>query len=98
LLKVFIDWQDGILVERRLHRRKWKWDKHGAPKGQRLSSITEVQQDESNDATSMFFTTTTGKVFEYQFPKYTGRDSFRYRRSLFYLHLRSLNMNLQNFL
>lgn len=33
--------------------RKWKWDKHGAPKSQRLSSITEVQQDESNDAISM---------------------------------------------
>ncbi len=63
-------------MERRLHRRKWKWYKHGAPKSQRLSSITEVQQDESNDATSMYFTTTTGKVFEYQFPKYTGIDSF----------------------
>ena len=72
LLKIVIDWQDGILVERRLHRRKWKWDKHGAPMGQRLSSVTEVQQDELNDATSMFFTTTTGKVFEYQIPKYTG--------------------------
>lgn len=59
-------------MERRLHRRKWKWDKHGAPTGQRLSSIAEVQKDELNDATSMFLTTTTGKVYEYQFPKYTG--------------------------
>ena len=74
MLKVVIDWQDGLLVERRLHRRKWKWDKHGAPTGQRLSSITQVQQDELNDATSMFLTTTTGKVYEYQFPKYTGNN------------------------
>lgn len=59
-------------MERRLHRRKWKWDKHGAPTGQRLSSITEVQQDELSDTTSIFLTTTTGKVFEYQFLKYAG--------------------------
>lgn len=71
-VSLFLISKDGILVERRLHRRKWKWDKHGAPMGQRLSSVTEVQQDELNDATSMFFTTTTGKVFEYQIPKYTG--------------------------
>ncbi|KAL6850459.1 hypothetical protein ACP4OV_021086 [Aristida adscensionis] len=69
-VSLFLITKDGILVERRLHRRKWKWDKHGAPVGQRLSSITEVQQDEFNDAPSMFFTTTTGRVFEYQFPRH----------------------------
>lgn len=71
-VSLFLISKDGLLVERRLHRRKWKWDKHGAPTGQRLSSIAEVQKDELNDATSMFLTTTTGKVYEYQFPKYTG--------------------------
>ncbi|CAL4957223.1 unnamed protein product [Urochloa decumbens] len=71
-VSLFLISKDGLLVERRLHRRKWKWDKHGAPMGQRISSVTEVQQDELSDTTSMFFTTTTGKVFEYQIPKYTG--------------------------
>ncbi|XP_062208496.1 uncharacterized protein LOC133909986 [Phragmites australis] len=71
-VSLFLITKDGLLVERRLHRRKWKWDKQGAPVGHRLSSITEVQQDELNDATSMFFTTTTGNIFEYQFQKYTG--------------------------
>lgn len=74
-------------MERRLHRRKWKWDKHGAPKSQRLSSITEVQQDESNDATSMFFTTTTGKVCEYQFPQYTGGTQSNKIRGLWVNHM-----------
>lgn len=37
-----------------------------------LSSVTESQQDEFNDATSMFVTTITGKVFEYQIPKHAG--------------------------
>ncbi|KAJ1283310.1 hypothetical protein BS78_03G118700 [Paspalum vaginatum] len=69
---LFLITKDGLLVERRLHRRKWKWDKHGAPTGQRLSSITEVQQDELSDTTSMFLTTTTGKVFEYRFAKHAG--------------------------
>ncbi|XP_048563147.1 uncharacterized protein LOC125543729 [Triticum urartu] len=86
-VSLFLITKDGLLVERRLHRRKWKWDKHGAPKGQRLSSITEVQQDESNDATSMFFTTTTGKVFEYQFPKYTGGASSNKIRGLWVNHM-----------
>ncbi|KAK8452015.1 hypothetical protein SEVIR_5G040800v4 [Setaria viridis] len=71
-VSLFLISKDGLLVERRLHRRKWKWDKHGAPMGHRLSSVAEVQQDELNDATSLFFTTTTGKIFEYQVPKYTG--------------------------
>ncbi|KAM0821249.1 hypothetical protein ACQ4PT_009463 [Festuca glaucescens] len=86
-VSLFLITKDGILVERRLHRRKWKWDKHGAPKGQRLSSITEVQQDESNDASSMFFTTTTGKVFEYQFPKYTGGSPSNKIRGLWINHM-----------
>uniref|UniRef100_A0ACD5VRS6 Uncharacterized protein n=1 Tax=Avena sativa TaxID=4498 RepID=A0ACD5VRS6_AVESA len=86
-VSLFLITKDGLLVERRLHRRKWKWDKHGAPKGQRLSSITEVQQDEFNDATSMFFTTTTGKVFEYQFPKYTGGDPRNNIRGLWVNHM-----------
>ncbi|KAG8052647.1 hypothetical protein GUJ93_ZPchr0001g30865 [Zizania palustris] len=70
-VSLFLVTKDGLLVERRLHRRKWKWYKHGAPKIQRLSSITEVQQDEYNDVSSIYFTTITGKVFEYQFPKHT---------------------------
>ncbi|CAM0880921.1 unnamed protein product [Alopecurus aequalis] len=86
-VSLFLITKDGLLVERRLHRRKWKWDKHGAPNGQRLSSITEVQKDESNDATSMFFTTTTGKVFEYQFPKYTGGSPSNKIRGLWVNHM-----------
>jgi hypothetical protein len=65
-------------VERRLHRRKWKWDRHGAPMGHKLSSITQSQQDEFSEATSMFITTTTGEVFEYQIPKYPGMNSLRF--------------------
>jgi hypothetical protein len=46
--------------------------------GHKLSSITQSQQDEFSDATSMFITTTTGEVFEYQIPKYPGMNSPRF--------------------
>uniref|UniRef100_A0A0D9UZK7 Bulb-type lectin domain-containing protein n=1 Tax=Leersia perrieri TaxID=77586 RepID=A0A0D9UZK7_9ORYZ len=93
-VSLFLITKDGLLVERRLHRRKWKWYKHGAPKSQKLSSITEVQQDESNDATSMYLTTSTGKVFEYQFPKYTGGAQSNKIRGLWVNHMFPENTKL----
>lgn len=65
--------QGGKLIERRLHQRKWKWIVHGSPKHQFLTSITPVSQDEFMEKLhSLFLTTETGFVFEYQIPKYTG--------------------------
>lgn len=62
--------QGGKLVERRLHQRKWKWMIHGSPKHQFLTSITPVSQDELMEKShSLFVTTETGFVFEYQIPK-----------------------------
>ncbi|RDX95853.1 hypothetical protein CR513_21568, partial [Mucuna pruriens] len=65
---------EGTLVERRLHRRKWKWLVHGRPQDQNLTSITPVLQDESSETTSisLFFTTSYGSVFEYRIPKQLG--------------------------
>ncbi|KAF7827288.1 uncharacterized protein G2W53_018452 [Senna tora] len=63
----------GTLVERRLHQRKWKWVVHGSPKHQNLTSITPALQDESSETSiSLFFSTSTGSVFEYRFPKQLG--------------------------
>ncbi|WOL16364.1 hypothetical protein Cni_G25151 [Canna indica] len=74
---LFLLTKDGILVERRLHKRKWKWLVHGAPKGFHLSAITTVQQSELNENIySLFFTTTTGYVFEYQLPKHPGGSNW----------------------
>jgi hypothetical protein len=65
------DPQDGFLVERRLHRRMWKWAVHGAPENQRLSSLTPIYDNTKADikVASLFFaTTSTGYVFQYQHP------------------------------
>lgn len=71
--KELIDPQNGFLVERRLHKRKWKWAVHGAPKEHQLSATTAVQQSELNEKIfSLFFATTKGYVFEYQLPKNPG--------------------------
>lgn len=73
LLQHFAYKQDGKLVERRLHQRKWKWVVYGSPKDQRLTSITPVLQDDTNERLfSLFFTTSTGSVFEYQISKQSG--------------------------
>ncbi|KAG0447767.1 hypothetical protein HPP92_028181 [Vanilla planifolia] len=72
-LSLFLLTQDGYLLERRLHRRKWKWMIHEVPKGHQLSSLTIVKQNQiSEKELSMFFTTRNGLVFEYQLPKLTG--------------------------
>ncbi|XP_072997004.1 uncharacterized protein [Typha latifolia] len=72
-VSLFLITKDGFLVERRLHRRKWKWIAHGAPKDHRLSSITPVHHNELNEKIlTMFFTTTTGCIFEYHLPKHSG--------------------------
>jgi len=68
--------QEGTLVERRLHQRKWKWVVHGSPEQQTLTSITPALQDESSETfNSLFFTTSAGSVFEYQMPKQLGQSS-----------------------
>lgn len=72
-MSLFLLTKGGHLVERRLYQRKWKWKFHGSPIGNHLTSITPVTQDESNENTySMFFTTATGSIFEYQMPKHPG--------------------------
>ncbi|KAJ9139655.1 hypothetical protein P3X46_030368 [Hevea brasiliensis] len=69
---LFLLTKGGKLVERRLHQRKWKWIIHGSPKDCQLTSITPVLQDESNENFSLFFTTSTGSIFEYRTQKYSG--------------------------
>lgn len=68
--------QGGNLVERRLHQRKWKWVVHGSPKGERLTSITQVLQDECNEKFySLFVTSSSGSIFEYRILKKAGQYS-----------------------
>ncbi|XP_043813810.1 uncharacterized protein LOC110617993 isoform X2 [Manihot esculenta] len=69
---LFLLTEVGKLVERRLHQRKWKWIIHGSPKDHELTSITPVLQDESNENFSLFFTTSTGSIFEFRTPKNSG--------------------------
>ncbi|KAK7406030.1 hypothetical protein VNO78_07645 [Psophocarpus tetragonolobus] len=71
---LFLLTKEGILVERRLHQRKWRWLIHGRPQDQSLTSITPALQDESSETSSisLFFTTSYGSVFEYQIPKQLG--------------------------
>ncbi|KAK4276277.1 hypothetical protein QN277_019242 [Acacia crassicarpa] len=71
---LFLLTKAGTLVERRLQQRKWKWVVHGSPKHQNLTSITPALQYESSDQTpiSLFFSTSSGSVFEYHIRKQTG--------------------------
>lgn len=70
---LFLLTKGGKLIERRLHQRKWKWIVHGSPKHQFLTSITPVSQDDLMEKShSLFLTTETGFVFEYQIPKHPG--------------------------
>ncbi|ONI13965.1 hypothetical protein PRUPE_4G254900 [Prunus persica] len=73
-ISLFLLTKDGKLVERRLYQRKWKWVVYGSPKDQRLTSITPVllQDDTNGRLFSLFFTTSTGSVFEYQIPRQSG--------------------------
>lgn len=74
--------QGGSLVERRLNQRKWKWVVHGSPKGQHLTSITPVLQDELNDKLfSLFLTTSSGSIYECQIPKQSGESSRHYEET-----------------
>jgi len=69
----FLYIQGGKLVERRLNQRKWKWIVHGSPKDHKLTSITPVVQDETNEKfLSLFFTSSAGSVFEYRILKQSG--------------------------
>ncbi|XP_057456758.1 uncharacterized protein LOC130747755 isoform X2 [Lotus japonicus] len=73
LESLFLLTKEGALVERRLHQRKWKWVVHGRPQHQTLTSITPALLDESSESfISLFFTTSSGSVFEYHIPKQSG--------------------------
>lgn len=67
-----ISFQAGELVERRLNQRKWKWIIHGRPEDQLLTSITPVPEDESSEKYSVFLTTASGSIMEYQTTKQIG--------------------------
>ncbi|KAG9454748.1 hypothetical protein H6P81_007652 [Aristolochia fimbriata] len=69
-LSLFLLTKSGDLVERRLHQRKWKWIIHEAPEGQNLTAITP--SDLNDKGFSLFFTTATGSVLEYQLHKHLG--------------------------
>ncbi|GFZ20706.1 hypothetical protein Acr_28g0014110 [Actinidia rufa] len=73
LFPFFLLTKGGELMERKLHRRKWKWKVHGRSEAHILSSITPIMQDELNDKTSsLFLTTASGSVLEYRVPKYSA--------------------------
>lgn len=86
--------QDGKLVERRLHQRKWKWVVYGSPKDQRLTSITPVllQDDTNGRLFSLFFTTSTGSVFEYQIPRQSG-ELRNYGKNQLFQSYKPYNLN-----
>ncbi|KAB2080508.1 hypothetical protein ES319_A05G072400v1 [Gossypium barbadense] len=72
-VSLFLLSKGGKLVERRLHQRKWKWITHGSPEDHHLTSITPFLEDELKERFfSLFLTTSTGSVFEYQIPKHLG--------------------------
>ncbi|XP_024464833.1 uncharacterized protein LOC7482334 isoform X2 [Populus trichocarpa] len=74
-ISLFLLTKGGKLVERRLNQRKWKWIVHGSPKDHQLTSITPGLQDETNEKfLSLFFTTSSGSVFEYRISKQSGTD------------------------
>lgn len=68
-MSLFLVTKAGKLVERRLNQRKWKWIVHGSSESQLLTSITPVLQDESSEKYSVFLTTASGLVLEYQTAK-----------------------------
>ncbi|KAK8295653.1 hypothetical protein V6Z12_D05G075300 [Gossypium hirsutum] len=77
-VSLFLLTKGGKLVERRLHQRKWKWITHGSPEDHHLTSITPLLEDELKERFfSLFLTTSTGSVFEYQIPKHLDRHSSR---------------------
>ncbi|XP_074579716.1 uncharacterized protein LOC141836182 isoform X2 [Curcuma longa] len=86
---LFLLTKDGLLVERRLHKRKWKWEVHGAPKGHHLSAFTNVQQNGLNEksSSSLFVTTTTGFVFEYQLSRHPGGSNWHRREGTWENHM-----------
>ncbi|KAF3789626.1 hypothetical protein EJ110_NYTH17895 [Nymphaea thermarum] len=69
-LSIFLLTKDGVLIERRLHQRKWKWIIHGLPRGHKLSAITPAtSNDLSTKFFSLFLTTTSGSIYEYRISK-----------------------------
>jgi len=66
--------QAGKLVERRLNQRKWKWIVHGGSENELLTSITPVQQNEPSEKYSVFLTSASGLILEYQIMKQAGKE------------------------
>ncbi|XP_057515139.1 uncharacterized protein LOC130796775 isoform X2 [Amaranthus tricolor] len=71
-ISLFLLNKAGEFVERRLNQRKWKWIIHGRPEDQLLTSITPVPEDESSEKYSVFLTTASGSIMEYQTTKQIG--------------------------
>lgn len=69
---LFLITKAGKLVERRLNQRKWKWIVHGGSENELLTSITSVQQNEPSEKYSVFLTTASGLILEYQIMKQAG--------------------------
>ncbi|XP_057953208.1 uncharacterized protein LOC131147699 isoform X2 [Malania oleifera] len=90
-MSLFLLTKGGNLVERRLHQRKWKWIIHGSPKDHHLTSITPVSQDINENSYSLFFSTATGSIFEYQIPKSSGSAQENQIQERWVNHMHPLN-------
>ncbi|GLJ51702.1 hypothetical protein SUGI_1098840 [Cryptomeria japonica] len=71
---LFLLSKDGLLLERQLYQRKWKWLIHASPKGLSFSALGPILVNETSGTKtfSLFLTTTIGSAYEYQFPKLSG--------------------------
>ncbi|CAI0450181.1 unnamed protein product [Linum tenue] len=88
-VSLFLLTKTGNLVERRLHQRRWRWITHESPSDHHhfLTSITQAQQDESNDKFfSLFLTTSTGSVLEYRMSKSSGTNAHESKQWLNHMH------------
>lgn len=66
--------KDGLLLERQLFQRKWKWFMHTTPKNISFSALgpTFINETFGTKTFSIFLTTKTGLAYEYQLPKLSG--------------------------
>lgn len=84
---LFLLTKGGNLVERRLHQRKWKWVIHGSPRDENLTSMTLVTLDETyTHPFSLFLTTVSGSVFEYNISKQQGNAQVKHVEELWVNH------------
>ncbi|XP_076915744.1 uncharacterized protein LOC143575195 [Bidens hawaiensis] len=74
---LFLLTKGGNLIERRLHRRKWKWVVHGSLKDQQFTSMTLATVDETYSSSfSLFLATATGSIVEYNISKQEGKKTW----------------------